>query len=439
VFTLVGDEYSVADYTGDSNKVIIPSRYKNISVTQIGDSAFANCVNIETIVIPDTITKIGNRAFYNCSKLKNINIIDSIYSIGDRAFYNCESIARIVIPDSVTNVGSHAFSGCTKLEEITIPFCGASATDNANTHFGYIFGASSYSDNANSVPKSLKTVIITDDTTIDDYAFYDCQTIQNVTICDSVTSIGNMAFYNCVSLKNITLPFVGASKFATSNTHLGYIFGASAYYENPNFIPESLTNITISCGNTIDNYAFYSCSYVQSIKVGSGVTSIGTKAFYSCSALECIELPSTISSISLGSFEDCSSLASISIDRNNVTYKSSNNCIYRISNKTLVVGCKNTIIPKDGSVTCIASFAFAGCTGLTSIYIPKSVIDIDQFAFDNCSNLSSAIFESTGTWISSEGPRERQTWYSTVGVLSNNTTQAANTLKNLGENYLFLK
>ena len=51
------------------------------------------------------------------------------------------------------------------------------------------------------------------------------------------------------------------------------------------------------------------------------------------------------------------------------------------------------MIPDDGSITSIGSFAFDGCKGLTSITIPGSVISINRFAFGYCNELITITFK----------------------------------------------
>ena len=63
------------------------------------------------------------------------------------------------------------------------------------------------------------------------------------------------------------------------------------------------------------------------------------------------------------------------VDQNNPIYDSRNNCdaIIRTADNSLVVGCKNTIIPS--TVTSIEYYAFNGCPAET-ITIPGTVTTI---------------------------------------------------------------
>lgn len=90
----------------------------------------------------------------------------------------------------------------------------------------------------------------------------------------------------------------------------------------------------------------------------------------------------------LNIFSGCYGLNSILVENGNQKYDSRNNCnaIIETSSNSLIIGCKNTIIPN--SVTSIGDYAFSGCSGLTSITIPNSVTSIGNGAFIACFGLS---------------------------------------------------
>ena len=197
-------------------------------------------------------------------------------------------------------------------------------------------------------------------TSIDDYAFYYCTYLKSVVIPNSVTSIGHYAFEGCSSLSSATIP-----------------------------------NSVVSLGN----HTFYGCSDIKSITIPNSVKSIGNSAFYSCSGLTSITIPNSVASIGTSAFGYCNALSSITVSNGNTVYDSRNNCnaIIKKSNNSLVVGCKNTVIPN--SVTKIDNNAFEGCKGLTSINIPSSVTTIASYSFSSCSGLTSITIPNSVTSI----------------------------------------
>ena len=118
---------------------------------------------------------------------------------------------------------------------------------------------------------------------------------------------------------------------------------------------------------SIGDFAFADCSNLTNITIGKGVTSIGDYAFYGCSGLE-----------------------SISVFDENTKYCSKENCLIETETKTLILGCNNSIVPNDNSVTSIGDYAFYGCSGLTGeLIIPDSVTSIGDSAFHGCGGLTS--------------------------------------------------
>ena len=69
--------------------------------------------------------------------------------------------------------------------------------------------------------------------------------------------------------------------------------------------------------------------------------------------------------------------------------------VIKIKSKTLILGCKNSVIPSDGTVTSIGSYAFYNCDGLTGITIPNSVTIIAFYAFGGCGGLVGLTYKGT--------------------------------------------
>ena len=138
---------------------------------------------------------------------------------------------------------------------------------------------------------------------------------------------------------------------------------------------------------------------MTSITIPDSVTSIKTCAFYKCSNLTIVTIGNRVTSIWNYAFSDCNGLTSIIVEQGNSVYHSAGNCIIKTASKTLVAGCKNSIIPDDGSVTNIGYGAFYDCNDLTNITIPDSVTSIGESAFWGCSGLTSITIPDSVTSI----------------------------------------
>lgn len=147
-----------------------------------------------------------------------------------------------------------------------------------------------------------------------------------------VKAIGDYAFYQCASLNRITIP--------DSITQIGNVaFGLSGlvYVD----IPDSVETIGYS--------AFSMCNYLESIVIPESVTYLGDRAFKGCTSLKRAEVYAPVSDLQFGTFE------------NSVVTSAGN--IYINSSLTEIV------LP--ASLTKIAASAIAG-NKLTDIYFMGS-------------------------------------------------------------------
>ncbi|MBO5883556.1 MAG: leucine-rich repeat protein, partial [Clostridia bacterium] len=149
----------------------------------------------------------------------------------------------------------------------------------------------------------------------------------------------------------------------------------------------------------IGDCAFISCNNLTNVTIGDSVTSIGYEAFSDCTSLTSVMIPDSVTSIGYAAFSRCYSLTNITVDKGNTVYHSSGNCIIETASKTLITGCKNSVIPTDGSVTIIDVYAFDGCSSIKSIDIPDSVTSIGTAAFSDCTSLVSITIPDSVTSI----------------------------------------
>ncbi len=229
-----------------------------------------------------------------------------------------------------------------------------------------------------------------------------------ITLPDSVTSIGSAAFYYCTALVSITLPdsvtsignyaFLGCSKLAYNEYGNALYLGSN---ENPYLCLTKAESTSITSCNihpstkVIASQALASCRELASITLPEGLTSIDESAFASCYKITSVTIPSSVTYIAEGAFNVCYNITSITVESGNTKYHSKENCLIDTASKVLVIGCKNSIIPTDSSVTSIGSSAFRSCSGLTSISIPNSITILGSYAFYSCQNLTSIHFGGT--------------------------------------------
>lgn len=161
--------------------------------------------------------------------------------------------------------------------------------------------------------------------------------------------------------------------------------GVYAFSDCRNLTSVSIPNTVVNIGNA----AFIGCESLSSITIPNSVTSIGESVFSYCTSLTSITIPKSVSYIDFGIASHCPNLISITVEEGNKNYDSRDNCNAIIDKKYngLLQGCQNTIIPN--SVTRIWDWAFDECSSLTSITIPNSVSIIGLAAFCGCSSLAS--------------------------------------------------
>lgn len=386
---------------------------------------------ITSVFIDEGVTSIGDCAFYNCWNLTSIEIPDGITSIGDCAFRSCEKLTNIDIPDSVVSVGENVFLGTSWMDSQTNGFVIVDG----------ILVLYQGQDAEVTTPHDVKVIAA--------YAFFNNDSLTNVTISEGVVGIGENAFCGCDNLSGVAIPdsvtFIGLNAFnATSwlesqtddfiivnDILLKYqgdatvvtipdgvtSIGVGAFnrcnltsvdipdsvitIEDDAFLYSHLKSVNIPSSVThIGDWAFTDC-YLSEITLSNGLISIGSNVFNGCDELKLIEIPDSVTFIEDSAFVGADGLSSITVSENNEYYMSNDGVLFDKEQTTLICcpSAKSGDFEIPDGVSRIGDWAFSWCPDLISIEIPDSVVYIGDYAFHFCKSLTNVVIPNGVTRI----------------------------------------
>lgn len=252
-FKDIDGEYLLTGLTthGRTTKDIeIPAFFNGKKVVGLSNYAFFNCLNIESVVIPNSMVNISTRAFSGCKNLTSITLPTSLTKIESFAFSFCEKLTTITLPDSLKTIQNGAFEGCTEIEIINISEKSSLTTvDGAN--FDKTKWFASQPDGCVYLNKLLykykgvmprnSIVNIKEGTVaIAAYAFYEQSGMTEIIFPESLTTINEIAFTR-TGIRTINL-----TKNITD-------FSAACFLQN------GLVRITLDDGN--QSFCLKECAY----------------------------------------------------------------------------------------------------------------------------------------------------------------------------------
>lgn len=362
-YTINANEITITKYLGNDKDVVIPSEIDGVKVAYIGEAAFKDNTNIESVTILEGVKNILFAGFNCCQNLKKVVLPEKLDYIADCAFMNCNNLESIVMPKEIQSIGNSAFCNCQKLKEIEVP--------KGTTTIGYDFASG-------------------------------CSSLSKVTIPDTVNTIHSGAFEGCTSLRKIEIPssvkrieapfqdlkhiIISGEKGSAAEDYAsraGFQFSdINGKKENEDLDKEKDSKDFKYIFNSKEIEIIEYIGENEDVEVpeeidGIKVTSIGTNAFKNNNNIKSVKLPDNIQIINSSAFENCKALESINIPENIEKIKDSafKNCI-KLDN-----------IELGKSLTSIGYKAFYGCSSLKSIDIPESVTIIENNSFDNCDSL----------------------------------------------------
>lgn len=211
-----------------------------------------------------------------------------------------------------------------------------------------------------------------------EYAFSECNTLEKITIPDTVTSIDKAAFNLCSSLTDVQLP--------ASLTFLG----EGAFNECT-----ALKQVTLPDGlKTIERLAFYKDTELAEVNLPDSVESIAEYAFGLCNLSGEIHLPASLQTLETYAFGGNYGITAYTISEENEKFYTEDGVLYEQdmysdnqTNKLLLypTAAEQAEWTVPDTVTSIASGAFLFAQNLETITLGESVKNIEQAAFQNAS------------------------------------------------------
>ena len=242
--------------------------------------------------LPENLKNIGNSAFAVCSSITSLVINKKLESIEYRAFDECYGLAEIY---NLSNIDIKLGSDIGLYAKVIHKDL------NEPTKVKIYNGAEYYDDGVSKIfltmvdRTSASMTIESDCIEIVGGEFEFCTNLTSITIPESVKKIGDWAFNGCSSLISVTIPnsvtAIGKDSFRDCS---------------------SLTSVTIPGSvRQLEESVFQDCTNLKTVTIEEGVVELGWLSFSGCSSLTSITIPASVKTIVGEAFADCTSLTSV--------------------------------------------------------------------------------------------------------------------------------
>ena len=384
-------------------------------ITRLGNDAFTNLSNLQSVKLPSTLTEIGNFVFWGCGSLTEVELPEGLTALGQQCFFGT-GLKAVEIPASVTFVDANVFDSCKALTDVyfrsdpNIPsfttgnsiFENCTALKEIRVEEGHLalrsidgalyFMWDSGEMALNSYPAGRENteLRIADKTVlIEQFSVYGNPYLRNVIIPDTVTKIGNNAFMGCDNLETVkfegSAPEIQANAFWGTNVTIYYPAGDESWDARDQWTADYLVGWQ---GSLVWE------SYVPEVRTGTcgdnavwqfkngKLTISGTGAIYDYE-------PGVENTTTAPWSAFAEEITEVVIDDG----------ITKIGQMDFRGLCelKNVTIPD--SVTFIGNWAFWDCKSLEAVDLPDYLTGIGQEAFEWCSSLKTIEIPATVTFL----------------------------------------
>ena len=351
------------DKTGDpsvpvtfSGRLEIPSELAGLPVAAIRSRAFAECVGITSVKIPNTVRAVWPNAFSKCINIREVEVPCSLDKVEGVIFGDSLDIMTATLPGGEFKVWD--FLAC---------------------------------------PDKLRVLTVAEGSTfVGGDEFNGCQSLISVTFPSTLRSVGPWAFRGCCRLKSLVLPEglleVGESAFDGCNELLSVT------------IPTTL--------RMIDRYAFSCCKELASLDLPEGLLDVGEFAFDGCENVRTLHIPGSLSTVKKDIFRNLPNLKVLTFgegvhvigdrafaDCNKLSFLALPEGLCDVGEEAFAHCGDIRVLTIPGSLSCVGDRAFCHLHGLKTLILSEGVVAIGEEAFRGCCELEKIVFPSTIQFI----------------------------------------
>lgn len=169
-------------------------------VEMIVSMAFDTCINLENVIIPESVTQIGFKAFFNCVKLTQLIVPQNVFLIEDSAFSGCIRLNSLSVDNKNINfeVKDRSLIDLNENKLLFYPI------QSDHVRYKVPNGVSSIGFNAFFFNCLLEKIYFPDTIkVIEQNSFFLCRSLIHIALPKSVDFIRRKAFIGCQNLKSI--------------------------------------------------------------------------------------------------------------------------------------------------------------------------------------------------------------------------------------------
>ena len=444
-----------------SNFAYVKTIVLNDEITQISERALEGCTALSDLTVPfagnyQTDSNLASKYFY---KIFGPNSKTGTYNVGgyyvpsllatfriknqryiySGTLHSFTSLEVLEISDKTYQMDDQILYNNNKLREITLPFVGWTRGERAISHYtewwltqrrknsvSWIFSLTSsgseeylndtmryYDSYRVCIPKSLRKIVITDETVIGTWSFRGFRSITDLQITNNPSYIAESCAYDCGNIERLTIPYIGSDSNTNGSTArnytLGWMFGTSEYtnsyaaYQYGYYyrLPSKLTNVTVNpYTSTVPGYGFANARTITAITLEGAISKVSAHAFENCSSLaHLVAEEATYTTVGDYAFSGCSKVAVLYQENNAASFIPAT---VREIGAYAFQGTAISSINFD-QFTRIGDYAFRNCLEITSVDVPditheSTLQSFGEGVFEGCAYLTTAtIGEGTAT------------------------------------------